>query len=221
MTGQRGFAGLLAAFQVVIGYEWFISGINKLAAGDFPRGLAGDIVDNLKDVDAGWFATFLRQEVLPHSIAFGYLVEYAEVMVGLLLLTSAAVFAFTAAGCVRWPGLCAGVVAAGSGAAVGAVCMNACYYLFSGGGWPGVDPAMAYGEGMALDLLLSLLSVILALANALMVRVYLALAERVATPPGLSMVEAPVSKIWSQQASMSRLKSLLSHPASWLRTRRI
>jgi hypothetical protein len=80
---------LLAAVQAIIGWEWLVSGTNKLAAGTFPQGLADALTQGLQGNDNGWYVGFVRAVVLPHSVFFGYLIEWAEVTVGLGLLAGA------------------------------------------------------------------------------------------------------------------------------------
>lgn len=78
----------LRLVQAVIGYEWLVSGLTKVAHGDFPHGLASQLRG--MDVAApGWFRGFLGAVVLPHAAAFGYGIEAAEIAVGALFLLGA------------------------------------------------------------------------------------------------------------------------------------
>ena len=50
--------GLLVV-ALIIGYEWFISGLDKLARGDFPAGLGDELIEKSEGT-ADWYARFLR-----------------------------------------------------------------------------------------------------------------------------------------------------------------
>jgi uncharacterized membrane protein YphA (DoxX/SURF4 family) len=80
---------LLAAVQAIIGWEWLMSGGNKMLSGTFPQGLAAALSTGMKDNPNNWYVGFLRQVVIPHSVFFGYLTEWTEVIVGLILLSGA------------------------------------------------------------------------------------------------------------------------------------
>src|SRR5438874_3068547 len=69
---------LLAAIQAILGWEWLMSGGNKLLSGTFPQGLATTLTDNFKDNPNNWYVAFLQQNILPHSLFYGYLIEWTE-----------------------------------------------------------------------------------------------------------------------------------------------
>ena len=75
----------LLLVQVCIGYEWFVSGLTKLVHGDFPSGLPAELRD-LSSGAPGWYRGFLDGSVIPHGVAFGYAIEIAELVVGVVLL---------------------------------------------------------------------------------------------------------------------------------------
>jgi len=60
----------LLLVQVVIGYEWLVSGLTKIVHGDFPSGLAAELQDMSKAAPA-WYRSFLDSAVIPHAVAFG------------------------------------------------------------------------------------------------------------------------------------------------------
>ena len=78
----------LSLVLVVIGYEWLVSGFSKIANGDFAHGLAADLGDLAKESPA-WYGDFLRTVIVPHAVAFGYLIEFAELAVGIVLVSVA------------------------------------------------------------------------------------------------------------------------------------
>src|SRR6266566_509554 len=82
---------LLAAIEAIIGWEWLMSGGNKLLSGTFPQGLADVLNTNMKDNPNAWYVAFLKQTIIPHSISYGYFIEWTEVTIGILLLSGALV----------------------------------------------------------------------------------------------------------------------------------
>lgn len=77
--------------QVVIGYEWFASGLTKLVHGDFPGGLSADLEERAKQA-APWYRHFLNSVVIPHSSGFGYAIEVVEVLSGVVLIAAAGIY---------------------------------------------------------------------------------------------------------------------------------
>jgi hypothetical protein len=86
---NRATRSLLAAIQALVGWEWLVSGCNKVFSGTFPQGLADTLNAGIKDNPNGWYVSFLQTVVLPHSVTFGYLIEWAEVTIGIVLLAGA------------------------------------------------------------------------------------------------------------------------------------
>jgi hypothetical protein len=84
------FAAGFLLIQVVVGYEWFASGLTKLVHGDFPGGLSVDLQERAKDA-APWYRHFLESVVIPHATGFGYAIELTEVLSGVVLIGVAAV----------------------------------------------------------------------------------------------------------------------------------
>ena len=60
----------LLLIQVVIGFEWLVSGLTKIVHGDFPAGLATALGDMSKAAPA-WYRGFLDGAVISHAAAFG------------------------------------------------------------------------------------------------------------------------------------------------------
>lgn len=77
--------------QAIIGYEWFTSGLTKLAHGDFPGGLADDLHERAKGA-ASWYRHFLDSDVIPNASGVGYAVEVVEVLSGVVLIAAAAIY---------------------------------------------------------------------------------------------------------------------------------
>ncbi len=80
---------LLAAIQAIIGWEWLVSGMNKVLSGTFPQSLLNTLNTGIQDNPNSWYVSFLQKVVVPQSVSLGYMIEWTEVMVGLALLAGA------------------------------------------------------------------------------------------------------------------------------------
>ncbi len=150
--------GLLVV-QVVVGYEWLLSGLTKLVRGGFPQGL-GDELDEMSEEAAGWVRSFLDYAIIPNATAFGYLIEIVELLVGIVLIVAAFLWLF------RWEtmrrrqreGMLLGTaLACGAG-----IFMNVQFYLASGEPPPFFLAREPFDEGVGLDVIMPMLEVILA-----------------------------------------------------------
>ncbi len=79
-----GMVGLLLA-EIILGYEWFLSGLVKVVRGDFASGLPEEVLEKLPDI-ATWYGRFLRGVVIPNATFFGYAIEIAEILAGAVLI---------------------------------------------------------------------------------------------------------------------------------------
>jgi len=158
---------LLAAIQALVAWEWLVSGCNKVFSGTFPQGLADTLNDGIKNNPNGWYVSFLQTVVQPNSVFFGYLIEWTEVTIGVVLLAGALMLL----GQPRMRGeqqhrLAVGFFAIVAAiAAVGAfLCVN--FHFWMGHGpLPGINPAAPYDEGIDLDALLPPFSLVIMIAN--------------------------------------------------------
>jgi hypothetical protein len=82
--------GLLLV-QLLVGYEWFVSGLTKFVHGGFPSGLANELREKSADAP-NWYRSFLDGLIIPYASAFGYLIEIGELLVGLALIVAALVW---------------------------------------------------------------------------------------------------------------------------------
>lgn len=166
----------LAAIQLVAAYEWLVSGLNKILAGNFPQQLHGVIMDAMHGNPNAWALPILKGVVLPCCSLFGGMVECGEVLVGAVL--AAAVLLWVLGD--RAPALARRLGAwAATAACLGAAFMNANFYVAMGGMFPAVSPANAANEGISIDVVLMLVMLALAAAN-------LALAPRRTVPVALA-----------------------------------
>lgn len=158
---------LLAAIQALIAGEWIFSGSNKLVSGVFPQGLSDALSEGIKSNPNVWYVSWLQALVLPHSIAFGYLIEFAELAIGLGLLAGA----ITLLGQPRMAGdpqhkayvtMLSGSIVAAVGCAF--LCVN--FHFWVGDGLlPTLSRTHVFNEGVDLDTLMAPLALVIAVAN--------------------------------------------------------
>lgn len=163
---------ILAAIQAIIGWEWLMSGGNKLLSGTFPQGLADALNNSIKDNPNGWYVSFLQQAVIPHSVLYGYLIEWSEVTIGIILLGGAVVLL----GKPRMPGepqhrLAVAYSIAVIIAAAVAIFQNVNFHFWLGG-WviPTFDPAQPYNEGIDLEGLLPPFLLTIIISNIVLIK---------------------------------------------------
>src|SRR5690242_11901212 len=82
---------LLASIQLIIGWEWFVSGTNKVLSGTFPQSLLDTLNTGIQNNPNSWYVSFLQKVAVPQSVSLGYMIEWTEVMVGLALLAGAVI----------------------------------------------------------------------------------------------------------------------------------
>src|SRR5262249_9100356 len=167
-TGRHTVA--LAGLQLLLGYEWLASGLDKVLYAHFPAELGQLLTGTLQGGTlASPFAAFLRQLVLPHSVAFGYLVEWGEILAGMGLLLGAIVALLSPVAwrrllpvARRWlplgQRLTGWLVAA---AALGTLVMGLSFYLLDGAPTQWIMPSIALGGVLDSGLLLALGSAVL------------------------------------------------------------
>lgn len=149
--------GLLLV-QLLIGYEWFVSGVTKIVRGGFPSGLAGELREKSEGAP-GWYRSFLDGSIIPNASAFGYLIEIGELVVGLALIVAALVWL------TRWERLGAGgrvgVLATTVLASLVAIFMAVNFHLANGAPHPWLIPKDGFDEGVDLDSLLPAVQLVL------------------------------------------------------------
>jgi thiosulfate dehydrogenase (quinone) large subunit len=149
--------GLLAV-QLIVGYEWLMSGVTKIVRGDFPSGLAGELREKSEGM-SGWYKSFLDGTVIPNASAFGYLIEIGELLVGVALIVAALVWLF------RWERLPINgrlaVLATTALASLAAIFMAINFHLANAAPHPWLIPQDGFDEGIDLDSLLPAIQLVL------------------------------------------------------------
>lgn len=154
-------AGLLV-LEIIIGYEWLVSGLTKFVLGDFPAGLADELANKSPDVPA-WYGGFFNSIVIPHAVAFGYVIEFAELLVGLALIVGPLLWLFAWR---RLPsGLQTTIVFLMTAASVGGILMALNFHLANGTSHPWLIPQDSFEEGIDFDSLLAILNIVTATVN--------------------------------------------------------
>jgi hypothetical protein len=149
--------GLLVV-QLLVGYEWFVSGLTKIVRGGFPSGLADELREKSQGAPS-WYRSFLDGSIIPHASTFGYLIEVGEVLAGVALIGAALVWL------TRWDRLLdAGrvvVLTTTIGASLIAIFMAINFHLANGAPHPWLIPKDGFDEGIDLDSLLPAVQLVL------------------------------------------------------------
>ncbi len=157
----------MAAVQGILGWEWLVSGANKVLSGAFPSGLGGTLSNGLKDNPNNWYVAFVQSAILPHSLFFGYAIEIAEVLAGIALITGALLLI---GGPRRRgePQYRPAVALVGASVLAALTCAFLCvnFHFFMGDGiLPGIDPSHPYNEGVSLDTLMAPIALVTVFFN--------------------------------------------------------
>lgn len=159
---------LLGSIQLIAAYEFVVSGLDKVVSGRFPSGLAPALMDGMKDNPNQWYMEFIHSVVMPHAAAWGYLIEWGELAVGIGLLLGAARW-------LLWPqvapqsrrSLAEALTMLSLFAALMGAFMAFNFHLYMGQSpITLVNPSDPFDEGVDLDLLLTLTLMALATVNA-------------------------------------------------------
>ena len=152
-------AGVLT-IQLVVGYEWFVSGLTKLYRGGFATGLADEVREKSVGVD-GWYRAFLDRVVIPNGWTVGWLVLIGELVVGVALLGAGSVFLLRrerVGSRTRQALLATTAIASILG-----IVMAISFHLANGAGHPWFIPKDGFDEGVDLDSVLPLVQLAIAI----------------------------------------------------------
>jgi hypothetical protein len=157
----------LVGLQLIVGYEWLVSGVDKLLLGTFPARLGGLITGG--GHLPGFFAAILQQLVAPNAVLFGYLIEWGETLAGFGLITAGLVALLRPLAERHLRGALATAFAFGLRlldlltplAAIGAGLLGLSFFFLDGLPMPWFTPGLAYGGAIDTGLFLAAASVVL------------------------------------------------------------
>lgn len=160
----------LAGLELLIGYEWLVSGVDKLLYSGFPGTLSNLLASALSGGRLpGFFAALLRVLVMSSAVVFGYLIEWGETLAGLGLIAAGLVELLRPTAKQRLTGAWSAAFAHGARlldalapvAAAGAGLLGLSFFLLDGLPSPWFMPSIAYGGALDTGLFLAAASVVL------------------------------------------------------------
>jgi uncharacterized membrane protein YphA (DoxX/SURF4 family) len=152
---------------MVIGYEWFMSGLVKFVRGDFPAGLADELLTKTAGT-TDWYGTFLKSVAIPYGEPFGYFLETSEILAGVALIVGPLIWLFAwdrASHRLRLAVLFFMAVAA-----IGGAFLAINLHLANGASHPWLIPGTSFDEGIDLDSILPAISVVIAAVSLILFR---------------------------------------------------
>jgi hypothetical protein len=147
------------AVEMIIGYEWFISGLVKFVRGDFPAGLADELLERSVGT-AEWYNSLQQAIVIPFAQPFGYVIETAELLAGVALIAGPLIWLFfwdRVSDRVR-----ALVLFSTAVAAIGGAFLAINLHLANGASHPWLIPGTSFDEGIDLDSVLPAIQIVIA-----------------------------------------------------------
>lgn len=160
----------LAGLQLLVGYEWLVSGVDKVLLGSFPDKMGGLLTAAISGGRLpGFFADMLQALVLPGAPFFGVLIEWGELLAGLGLIAAGLVTLLRPLA-ERYLNLRAALVYSygahlldllAPAAAIGAGLLGLSFFLLDGLPSPWFAPGIAYGGAIDTGLFLAVASVVL------------------------------------------------------------
>jgi hypothetical protein len=149
VSGSATLVGIVL-IQAVLGLEFLLGGLNKLAIPGYTDRFR-EFVAMSPAAQSGALSAILHTLVLPQSAIMAQLARFTELSAGfVLLVTAAEVVRLWLGG--RWfrheP--LAALAAAAAAVTLGGLSMT--IYLLQGGTVPGVNPALAFGPPIAIEL---------------------------------------------------------------------
>jgi hypothetical protein len=113
--------------QLLVGYVWLSAGLEKLAGGNFPSGLA-EMLDAFSAKNPHtWYVTSVLTFAKLHAPVFGQFVQWGELLTGIGLLACALLYVFGRTRTLQATGYNLSIAAFAAGAL-----MSANFYLAAG-----------------------------------------------------------------------------------------
>lgn len=174
VTGTQSQNIALAGLQIIVGYEWLLAGGDKLLLGGFPAQLGKLLLTIASGGQLlGFFASILRELVMPNAVFFGYLIEWGEMLAGLGLVTAGVLTLLRPLVERSLDGRSATVFVSGfrlverlaAIAALGAGLLGLSYFFLDGLPKPWFVPSIAFGGSIDIGLFLAAASVVIVVSQ--------------------------------------------------------
>ena len=152
--------------QAWLGYEFLISGWNKIAVNAaFTSGLAG-YLKVTTGARTNSYASFINHYILPHGTMFGYLIEWAEVICGVILILAAPVLFV----CLNKKAALQKTTAVLSISSLAGILLMSLNFYWMTGATTVLPGGNAYIPGVSFDFFIVILSLVLIVWNATLLR---------------------------------------------------
>lgn len=164
----------LAGLELVIGYQWLVSGVDKILLSSFTAQMSQLLAGQIESGKLpGYFAALLRALVVPNAPLFGYAIMLGEMLAGLGLLAAGLLALLRPLAETHIEGRPWQVFALADrlatslapAAAAGSGLLGLSYYLLDGAPTPWFTPSLAYGGAIAPGLVVALASIVLLAAQ--------------------------------------------------------
>jgi hypothetical protein len=154
----------LIGLQLILGYEWLISALDKLANAHFGSQLIAVLQQSSHGGPYGWYGSLLRRLVLPNHAIIAPLTQAGELAIGLALALSATLWLLQPAARLTVYSACAAAAAL-----LGAIFLSINYFFQSAEPVPWINPNNSFVPGLDINSLVALLSFLLLAENARLV----------------------------------------------------
>ena len=146
--------------QVIIGYEWLVSGLVKIVRGDFTAGLGGELAEKVEGT-YGWYSSLLENVVVPNASILGWIIETTEVLIGIAFIVVPLLWFFAQQRLSDR--LWKTVFVLTAIAAIGGIFMALNFHLANGYVHPWMFPTDSFEEGVDFDTFLAAMNAVVAI----------------------------------------------------------
>lgn len=150
-TQQQANKWMIVALQAVFGYEWLMSGLDKILSGQFVSGLHANMQSMIPTLSSPLYADFLRRYCLAHCVFLGYTIEYGELFLGISFFTLAFFVLKSPSVLMTRIGMAVSLLAA---------VFNFNFFFYQNG-HAFLNPGDPFDEGLPIDFVMALLQVAL------------------------------------------------------------
>lgn len=146
--------------QLILAYEWLISGLDKIGTARFDSQLVVVLQQGTQGSRYGWYVSLLHQFVLPNHSLFALLVQVTEPALGLALLLGGSL------GLLRpYTRIIVYGALAASAALLGSAFLSLNYFFQGNCPIPWINTSNSFVPGVNINILVALISLVLLAAN--------------------------------------------------------